>query len=229
MYIARELRRPLAYFLRLTAIPRPLLALTASVSSESLVRESFLYLVDSLPAAHFLLSKPFSCNTYRTPRKCCKQKTYRPAKLFGCNTYEKPGVPPPSQESCSLAGGTSLSPILRTLFQVPYPSSPLFATLAKTAGVWGYSSRSGKLCLLTATRTRISLKFFLFTLLRTLWHTQKLNSFLFNRFRTLYPKTPGGWGYPLVPPHPPHSTQGYSCWLRIGLAPPHFRRTLVLR
>jgi len=37
----------------------------------------------------------------------------------------------------------------------------------------------------------LSLKFFLFTLLRTLWHDAKLNSFLFKRLRTLYPKTPG--------------------------------------
>ncbi len=37
-------------------------------------------------------------------------------------------------------------------------------------------------------------KFFLFTLLRTLWHDAKLNSFLFKRLRTLYPKTPGVGG-----------------------------------
>src|SRR5260370_30209585 len=29
-------------------------------------------------------------------------------------------------------------PILRTLFQVPYHATPLFATLTRTAGVWGY-------------------------------------------------------------------------------------------
>src|SRR6266849_8224375 len=33
---------------------------------------------------------------------------------------------------------------------------------------------------------------FPFTLLRTLWHAPKLNSFIFNRFRTLCAKTPGG-------------------------------------
>src|SRR5216683_963082 len=33
--------------------------------------------------------------------------------------------------------------ILRTLFQVPYPVNPVFATLTKTPGVWGYSSHSG--------------------------------------------------------------------------------------
>jgi hypothetical protein len=32
------------------------------------------------------------------------------------------------------------SSILRTHFQVPYPATPLFATLTKTAGVWAYSS-----------------------------------------------------------------------------------------
>ena len=32
---------------------------------------------------------------------------------------------------------------------------------------------------------------FLFTLLRTLWHAPKLNSFFFNGFRTLCPETPG--------------------------------------
>src|SRR5260370_4634798 len=29
-------------------------------------------------------------------------------------------------------------PILRTLFQVPYHATPLFSTLTRTAGVWGY-------------------------------------------------------------------------------------------
>src|SRR6266436_7050856 len=35
---------------------------------------------------------------------------------------------------------------------------------------------------------------FLFTLLRTLWHAPKLNSFLFNDFRTLCRETPRGGG-----------------------------------
>ncbi len=37
----------------------------------------------------------------------------------------------------------SVHPIFRRLFQVPYPVSPLFATLTKTPGVWGYSSHFG--------------------------------------------------------------------------------------
>ncbi len=40
---------------------------------------------------HSCCFKSFSCNTYRPPRKCCKQKTYGLAKLFTCNTYKKHG------------------------------------------------------------------------------------------------------------------------------------------
>src|SRR5229473_7117833 len=39
---------------------------------------------------------------------------------------------------------SSLSPIFRTLFQVPYPASPLFGTLTKTAGVCANNSQCGK-------------------------------------------------------------------------------------
>ncbi len=85
-------------------------------------------------------------------------------------------------------------PILRALFQVPYPVSLAFATLAKAPGVWGYSSHFGKPSAVMTTRTCISLKSFLFTFLRTLWHEAKLNSFLFKRLRTLYRKTPGVGG-----------------------------------
>jgi len=38
--------------------------------------------------------KSFSCNTYGSPRKCCKQKTYSMAKPFKCNTYKKQGGTP---------------------------------------------------------------------------------------------------------------------------------------
>src|SRR5260370_24917659 len=43
-----------------------------------------------LPTVHYC-SKSFSCNTYGSPRKCCKQKTYGMAKPFRCNTYKKQG------------------------------------------------------------------------------------------------------------------------------------------
>src|SRR6266481_947216 len=38
---------------------------------------------------------------------------------------------------CLRVFGAAASSILRTLFQVPYPPSPLLATLTKTPGVWG--------------------------------------------------------------------------------------------
>ncbi len=41
-------------------------------------------------SAHYCF-KSFSCNTYGSPRKCCKQKTYGLAKPFRCNTYKKQG------------------------------------------------------------------------------------------------------------------------------------------
>ena len=105
--------------------------------------------------------KPFSCNTYRSPRKCCKQKTYSLAKPFRCNTYKKQGgtsfkpkvlLPAPlSRRSEAQTFGrfngqasrrvSGLPPIFRTLFQVPYPAIPLFATLTKTAGSHPSSQR----------------------------------------------------------------------------------------
>jgi len=42
-------------------------------------------------------------------------------------------------------------------------------------------------------------KYFLFRFLRTLLHAQKLNSFIFRRFRTFCAKTPRGWGIPSTP------------------------------
>src|SRR6267378_8462148 len=48
-----------------------------------------------VPSGYFVASAPphksFSCNTYESPPKYCKQKTYGVAKLFRCNTYKKQG------------------------------------------------------------------------------------------------------------------------------------------
>ena len=43
-----------------------------------LIGKSFPYPVISLPPC-FLFLKFFRCNTYASPRKCCKQKTYGPS------------------------------------------------------------------------------------------------------------------------------------------------------
>src|SRR5712671_6767283 len=50
-----------------------------------------------------------------------------------------PAKTPPSL--CLCASVAAPSPILRTHFQVPYPASPVFATLTKTAGVCTNNSR----------------------------------------------------------------------------------------
>ena len=88
-----------------------------------------------------------------------------------------------------------------SLFQVPYPVSPLLATLTKTAGVYTNNSCSGsnrlqqrRGALHSSQALTTVFKFVLFTLLRTLLHSPKLNSFIFNRFRTLCQKTPGVGG-----------------------------------
>ena len=67
----------------------------------------------------------------------------RNLKPFGINTYEKQGRGYRLWlTKCSKVVSSS---ILRTHFQVPYPATPLFATLTKTPGVWGYSSLFGTL------------------------------------------------------------------------------------
>ena len=56
--------------------------------------------------------KSFRRNTYGSPRKCCKQKTYGQAKPFRCNTYKK-------------RGGTSFKP---DTFSLSWPRSPVPAS-----------------------------------------------------------------------------------------------------
>src|SRR5258708_10741787 len=88
-------RRPLAPFLVLSPISHstfPLLLLTnhCPLTCPDPV-------ANPVEATANYSPKCFRCNTYVPPRKCCKQKTYGPAKLFRCNTYKKQGVPPSSQ------------------------------------------------------------------------------------------------------------------------------------
>src|SRR5882762_571381 len=66
----------------------------------------------------------------------------RPHKSFSCNTYKNPGGGAVGNDFHIPA---HLTPphIFRTLFQVPYPATPLLAALTKPPGVWGYSSHSG--------------------------------------------------------------------------------------
>jgi hypothetical protein len=91
-----------------------------------------------------------------------------------------------------------LYPIFRIFFQVPYLASPLFATLTKTQGVWGYSSHFGTARAGLATGTPYISQVLSFQILAhsfALFCTQKEpNSFLFKRFRTPRQKTPGVGG-----------------------------------
>jgi len=89
-----------------------------------------------------------------------------------------------------------LSPTFRILFQVPYPATPLFALLRKLPGcvptipnVENSPAHSKG----TLSPRLYSSSFFSNSC--ALFCTEKLNSFLFNRFRTLCSKTPGV-GYP---------------------------------
>jgi hypothetical protein len=65
--------------------------------------------------------KFFSCNTYGSPRKCCKQKTYGLTKPFRCNTYEK-------HRGRVLSIGTFRPSDLPTCF----PSIPILFTFLRT-------------------------------------------------------------------------------------------------
>jgi len=71
-----------------------------------------------------------------------KRLTLRLSPLNATLT-KNPGAHPSSQILLARPATLSQPPIFRTLFQVPYPATPLFATLTKKTGVWGHSSHSG--------------------------------------------------------------------------------------
>src|SRR5260370_6013428 len=121
--VSRYIRRPAASLRHLTKHPSPKLLyflhlqdrdarnsfrfrsyencrVSLAFSSRPLDAQTFRHsllsgLVTSLPP-YFFFPNSFSCNTYASPRKCCKQKTYGKAKPFRCNTYKKLGGTPPS-------------------------------------------------------------------------------------------------------------------------------------
>src|SRR5713101_937188 len=65
-------------------------SIAAGVFRHSCGAEHTFRTTNPLPAAHYCF-KSFNCNTYGSPRKCCKQKTYGLTKPFRCNTYKKQG------------------------------------------------------------------------------------------------------------------------------------------
>src|SRR5271163_164970 len=75
------------------------------------------------------------------------------------------------------------------LFHSPYPATPLFATLTKTAGVCTNNSHSGTPCHHPGLTHVVSYSYKLFCTCR------KHNSSIFKQLQTLLPKHPG-WGIP---------------------------------
>jgi hypothetical protein len=93
-------------------------------------------------------------------------------------------------------GSIPLPPIFRTLFQVPYPASPLLAVLTKTRGVWGYSSRFGT----RPTCRRFDVQTFPYPLsfhtLANSFARRKNSTPFFSSDSALFPKNHPGWGGP---------------------------------
>ena len=81
-------------------------------------------------------SKSFSCNTYGSPRKCCKQKTYGQVKPFRCNTYKKHGDGVGSHQNFQLSTQPSSSPksLPYNPFADPHPLSLYPAIFYKKGG-----------------------------------------------------------------------------------------------
>jgi hypothetical protein len=71
----------------------------------------------------------------------------------------------------------------------PYPATPLFASLTKTAGVYINNSHSGTGCHDPGLTHVVSYSYKLFCTCR------RNNSSIFKQLQTLLPKHPG-WGYP---------------------------------
>ena len=88
---------------------------------------------------------PFKINTCKSASKQTTLTSFR------ITTFEKTGegYTLPNQDAFRFVlfvptvSVVAPSTIFRTHFQVAYPASPFFATLTKTPGVWGYSSRFG--------------------------------------------------------------------------------------
>src|SRR3989442_15902502 len=73
------------------------------------------------------------------------------------------------------------------LFHFPYPVSPVFATLTRTAGVDTNNSQLGT----NLSSLAIGFKFFIFIFFRTLLHSRKDQLFSFHTLPDSLHKTPG--------------------------------------
>src|SRR5260370_17044793 len=80
----------------------------------------------------------------------------------------------------------SLFSIACALFHFPYPVSPVFATLTRTAGVYTNNSQLGT----NLSPLAIGFKFFIFTFFQTLLHSPKDHLFSFQPIPNPSPITP---------------------------------------
>ena len=71
---------------------------------------------------------PLACNTYGSPRKCCKQKTCTITKSFRCNTYKNRGWWPPPCDLSTFNPSSLLLSITRHLFTLSGDEGSLFSS-----------------------------------------------------------------------------------------------------
>jgi hypothetical protein len=89
--------------------------------------------------------KPFVCHTSKTPRGLLSTSN---ASAYPSSTLRRASRGHSftlSAAEAPVSAVSPLPPVFRMFFQVPYPLTPLFATLTKTAGVYPLSSHSGTL------------------------------------------------------------------------------------
>jgi hypothetical protein len=87
---------------------------------------------------------PLAATLMNLPTNVANKRLTAGLSPLDATLTRKRGISPSGQIfSPPAAGSCPQPPIFRTHFQVPYPATPLFATLMKTAGVWGYSSHFG--------------------------------------------------------------------------------------
>ncbi len=100
----------------------------AGLSRPSCGAEHTFRATNPLPAAHYCF-KSFSLNTYGSPRKCCKQKTYGLTKPFRCNTYKKHGGCGEGLQLSSEAVSPKLAPTI-AFRPIPYSLPPIRSPLS---------------------------------------------------------------------------------------------------
>src|SRR5207245_9807605 len=96
---------------------------------------------------------------------------------------------------------TFLDPVLRTRFQVPYPVSPAFATLTKSAGGWSVFFPFWKVCR-SPRRGLVFHSSSFFSHSCALFCTPQNSTLFFSSDCALFVQKHPGWGTSLLSSHP---------------------------